>query len=147
MNNKQNVPNFIISTLFTYLVAAIAARVSQVALTIVLHSQNFDTCKAQEPNSASTYWSRPQTDRSLRPQVVTIGLKMAPTQVTSSNKTVVAKMFWMLRPAPIIKSQDIRLQPHNALFIKRIYVFHLIRKNKWFEYPLIFNCGQSLLYQ
>ncbi len=43
--------------------------------------------------------------------------KMPPTQVTSSNRTVVAKMFWMLWPAPIIKFQDNRLKPHNALIL------------------------------
>ena len=43
--------------------------------------------------------------------------KMAPTQVTSSNRTLVAKMFWILRPAPIIKSQDNRLKPHNTLVL------------------------------
>ena len=66
--------------------------------------------------------------------------KMAPAQVTSSNRTVVAKMFWMLHPAAIIKSQDIRLKPHNALilslsrvFIQGTYIFHLIRQNKCFQ--------------
>ena len=43
--------------------------------------------------------------------------KMAPTQVISSKRTVVAKMFWMLLPAPIIKSQDTRLKPNNALIL------------------------------
>ena len=33
---------YIVSALFTYLVIAITARVSQMTLTIVLHSQNFD---------------------------------------------------------------------------------------------------------
>ncbi len=35
----------------------------------------------------------------------------------SSNRIVVAKLFWMLRPAPIMKSRDKRLKPHNALIL------------------------------
>ena len=48
--------------------------------------------------------------------------KMAPTQVTSSNKTVVAKMFWMVRPAPIVKPHYNRLKPHNTLILEVGYL-------------------------
>ena len=43
--------------------------------------------------------------------------KVALIQVTSTNRTVVAKIFWMLRPASIIKAQSNRLKLHNALIL------------------------------
>ncbi len=53
---------------------------------------DFGDYKAQEPN-----WQQLKAAGGNRwPQ------KMAPTQVTSSNRTVVAKMFWMLQPVAII---------------------------------------------
>ena len=64
--------------------------------------------------------------------------KMAPTQVTSSNRTVVAKMFWMLRPTPIIKFQYNRLKPHNPLI-------NTIDIQLWSEYIIPINSLNALL--